>query len=251
MLSSRIAFGAKFQCLFKFLRGAHLNLHALAFLATLQSSRQHRGQPAAQRDVIVLDKDAAGQIEAMIRSPAALHGVFFQSPQSRHGLARVEHTGVRSLNGIHESPRQRGDAAQVLHQIQNHPLATEQHARIVADDGQHLAIVNAYPVEDLRMADDLEAPLRRGALVEAGKDLKQARHRAQPANHHLLPRDDRACRLQRRIDGQVGRGVAGGLVFDQGPLQQCVDAAALPVHGSFLRGSGLRLRLLAHKKFIN
>ena len=69
-----------------------------------------------------------------------------------------------------------------------------------------------------------------GRAVEAGKDLKKARHRAQAGNHQLLAGDDRGCGAQVGIDGQVGGGVAGGLVFHQGLLQQCVDAAALPVH---------------------
>ena len=44
-----------------------------------------------------------------------------------------------ALNGVGVFARERGDAAEVLQQIENHALATEQHARVVADDGQHLA----------------------------------------------------------------------------------------------------------------
>ena len=108
----------------------------------------------------------------------------------------------------------------------------------MADDGQHLALVDAHAIEYLRMADHLEAGLRRGALVEPGKDLQKLRHRAQPANHHLLPRNDGAGGAQVGVDGEVGGGVAGGLVFHQGLLQQCVDAAVLPIHGSSSRGQG-------------
>jgi hypothetical protein len=88
------------------------------------------------------------------------------------------------------------------------------------------------------MADHLKTGLRRGTLVEPRKDLQKLRHRAQPANHHLLARNNRTSRAQTGVDGEVGGGVAGSLVFDQGPLQQCVDMAVLPVHGSFSRGQG-------------
>ena len=124
----------------------------------------------------------------------------------------------------------------MLHQIQNHALATQQRARVVANHGQYLAILHAHAVEDLWMADHFKARLRRGALVEMGENLQKAGNRAQAANHHLLPRNNRAGRAQARVDGEIGRGVAGGLIFNQRPLQQCVDAAALPVHGSFSRG---------------
>ena len=116
----------KFESFFQLLRAAHLHLHALALLALFQGARQHRGQSAAQRDVVVLDENAAGQIDAVIGSPAAQHGVFFQSPQAGHSLARVEHVGVGAVNGVDKLARQRGDAAQVLHQVQDHALATEQ-----------------------------------------------------------------------------------------------------------------------------
>ena len=172
----------------------------------------------------------------MIRSPAAEHGVFFQHAQPRHGLARIQHARAGALDGVHVLPRPRRDAAQVLHQVQNHALATEQRAGVVTDDSQHLALMHAHAVEDLRMADDLEACLRRSAPVEPRKNLQNARHRAQAANRHLLARQNRAGGAQTGIDGEVGRGVAGGLIFHQGLLQQCIDMAVLPVHGSFLRG---------------
>ena len=63
-------------------------------------------------------------------------------------------------NGVDILPRERGDAAQVLHQVQDHALAAQQHARVVANDGQHLAAVDAHAVEDLRVADDLKACVR-------------------------------------------------------------------------------------------
>ena len=78
------------------------------------------------------------------------------------------------------------DAAQVLHQVQDHSLATQQYARIVADDGQHLSLVDAHAIENLRMADDLKARLGRGPRIEPRKDLEEARHRAEAGDDHLL-----------------------------------------------------------------
>ncbi len=94
MLSSRMASAPNSSASSSSCAAAHLHLHALALLAPLQGPRQHGGQPAAQRDVVVLDEDAAGQVDAVIGPPAAQHGVLFQQPQAGHGLARIEHMGA-------------------------------------------------------------------------------------------------------------------------------------------------------------
>jgi len=120
---------------------------------------------------------------------------------------------------------------QVLHQVQNDALATEQHAGVVANHGHHLAGVDAHAIEHFRVADDLKAGLRRGTGVEMGEDFKQARHRTQAADHQFLPGHDGGGGAQVGVDGQVGGGVAGGLVFKKRLLQQCVDTGAFPVHG--------------------
>ena len=132
-------FGAVGKGFFELLRRAHFNLHALARLALRERALEHRGNAAAERDVIVLDENAGGEIDAVIGAAAAKHRVFLQRAHAGHGLARVEHAGVRALNRVGIFARERGDAAQVLQQIQDHALATEQHARVVADHGQHLA----------------------------------------------------------------------------------------------------------------
>jgi hypothetical protein len=61
--------------------------------------------------VVVLDEDAAGQVQAVIGSSAAQHGILFQITKTRYGFARVEYVRVRAVNGIDKFPRQRGDAA--------------------------------------------------------------------------------------------------------------------------------------------
>ena len=117
----------------------------------------------------------------------------------------------------------RGDAAQVLQQIEDDALATQQHARVVADDGEHLAGVRAHAVEHFGMADDFEAGLRLGARVEAARDLKEARNGAKPGDDQLFAGDDGAGGAQVGIDGEIGRSIAGGLVL----IRACSSNASM------------------------
>ncbi len=156
--------------------------------------------------MIVLDENAGGEIDAMIGAAAAEDRVFFKGSHAGHGFARVEHARMGALNRVGIFARERGDAAQVLQKIEDHALATEQHARIVADDGQHLAGMRAHAVEDFGMADDFKAGLREGArgeLIEAGEDLKEARDGAETGDDQLFARDDGAVGAQAGIDGEM------------------------------------------------
>ena len=132
-------FGAVREGFFELLRGADLDLHALAGLALLEGALEDRGNAAAERDVIVLDENAGGEIDAVIGASAAEDRVFFKGAHAGDGFARVEHAGVRALNRVGKLARERGDAAEVLQQVENDALATEQHARVVANDGENLA----------------------------------------------------------------------------------------------------------------
>ena len=225
--------GAISDRFFQLLRRAHFNLHPLTALALFQSTLKHRRQAAAERNVIVLDQDAGGQIDAMVCSSSTLHGVLFKNPQSRNGLACVEYLCMRSLNCVNVCARQRGNPAQVLHKIQDHSLATEQRAGIVADHGQHLPRAHADAVKNLRMAYNFKARMRWRPRVEPRKDIEYPFHRAQPGHHQLLARDNRRRGAHIRVDGQVGCGVGHGPIFHQGLLQQCVDAASLPIHVTY------------------
>ena len=225
-------FGAVGESFVEFLRGAHLDLHALRRLALRERALEDRRDAAAESDVVVLDENAGGEIDAMIGSAAAEDGVFFEGAQAGDGLARVEDAGVGALDGVSVFARERGDAAEVLEQVENDALATEQDAGIVANDGDDLAGVDADAVEDFGMADDLEAGLRLGAGIEAGIDLKEARDGAEAGDDQLFAGDDGAGGAEIGIDGEMRGGVAGGLVLDEGLLQQCVDAVALPVHNA-------------------
>ena len=188
--------------------------------------------PPPKRNVVVLDQNAGGKVDAVIRSSTAQHGVFLQSAQTGNRFAGVEHVGACSLNRVGVLARQRGDAAQVLEEVEDYPLAAQQHARIVANHGQHLTGMNAHAVEYLRMADHFKARVRLRARVEPRKNLQKARNGAQPGHHQLFAGENGARGAQVGVDDQIGRGVARGLVLLQGLLQQCVDAVASPVHKS-------------------
>uniref|UniRef100_E6PYR3 Uncharacterized protein n=1 Tax=mine drainage metagenome TaxID=410659 RepID=E6PYR3_9ZZZZ len=149
---------------------AHFNLDTLACGARSKSTHKDLGYAATERDVIVLDKNSIGKIKPMIGATTAEDGIFFQSTQSGHRLAGIEHTGLRSVNRIDIGACQRGDSTQVLHQVEDHTLATEQRAGIVANDSEHLAIVNTNAVKYLRVTDDFKA--RFGVVVEPSKNLK-------------------------------------------------------------------------------
>jgi hypothetical protein len=222
---------AEFEGFFEFLRSSHFHLDPLAFPALFESLREHLRQASAEGDVIVLDEDSRCQVDAVIGAAAAEDRILFQGSQSGNGLAGIQNARVRSLDRVYVSARQGGDAAEVLQEIEDDALATEQHAGIVSDDGQDLAGVCPHAVEHLRMADDLEAGLRGGARIEAGENLEEARDGAEASHDKLLAGHDRCRGAQVRVDGQVGRGVAGSLVFNQRLLQQCIDAVALPIHG--------------------
>jgi hypothetical protein len=118
---------------------------------------------------------------------------------------------------------------------------TEEHAGVVANDRKHLASVHAYAIEDFRMTDDFKTIVGLRAVIKPGKNLKQPRNRAQAGDDHLLPRDNRGGGAQAGVDCNVGRCVAGGLVFYQCLLQQCINAAALPIHASSFKSSGTGL----------
>ena len=135
-----------------------------------------------------------------------------------------------ALNRVGVFARERGNAAQVLQQIEDYALATEQHTRVVADDRQYLPRMRAHAVEHFRMADDFKARLRLGPRVEPRVNLKKARDSAEPGNDQLFARDHGTSSAQTGIDGQMRSRVAGSAVLLQGLLQQCVDFVALPIH---------------------
>jgi hypothetical protein len=169
MLSRRMASAPWARASSSSCAGADFDLDALAEACAARARAKAPRDAAAEGDVIVLDENAGGEIDAVIGAAAAKDGVFLKGAQAGDGLARVEDAGVRALNGVGELARERGDAADVLQQVEDDALATEQDARVVANDGQHLAGMDAHAVEDFRMADDFKAGLRLGRLGRGGR----------------------------------------------------------------------------------
>ena len=166
--------GSAHERVFEVLGGAHFNLDALAWLAGRERMLERGSNAAAKSDVVVLDKNAAGKVDAVIGAAAAEHSVLFERPHAGDGFASIEHARVRALDRVCILARKRCDSAHVLQQVQNHALATQQHACVVANDGQHLAGMGANAVEDLGMAHDFESGLGLGPGVESCVDLKDA-----------------------------------------------------------------------------
>ena len=102
---------------------------------------------------------------------------------ARNCFSSVEDARFRSLNRVDILPRKGSDTAEVLHQIQDYALATEQYARIMPDDGKNLPFVNSHSVKDLRMADDFVARVRRRAGIKMGEKFKKARNGPEAGDH--------------------------------------------------------------------
>jgi hypothetical protein len=84
--------------------------------------------------------------------------------------------------------------------------------------------VDADAVEDFRMADDFKAGLRGGRGSRRAKISRKRGTAPRPETTISWRAQDGGRGAQVGVDGEVGGGVAGGLVFNQGLLQQCVDA---------------------------
>src|ERR1700728_1165560 len=225
-------FRATFDGLFEFLAIAHLHLHALAGLARRKRSRKYFGDAAAERDVVVLDEDAVGEVEAMVLAAAAGDGVFVQQAQPGHRLARVQHFRFGALHLVDVAARDGSDAAHALHQVEDDALAGKQNVCGRADDGNRLSPFDAHPIEDFRMMDDFVTDWIRpsGRLTEAGIDVQKAGNAAEAGDNTLLLGHDGAGGTQFGIDG-VGRcNVFERLIFPQGVFQDSSDSLTLPVH---------------------
>src|SRR5262249_36035276 len=115
---------------------------------------QRFGDSAGERDVVVLDENAVGQIQAVVHAAATAHSVLVEHPPAGNGLARVENAGVRADHGIHIFAGERCDSAHALQYVQYYALAGEQYARVVPHYSDLLATVRAHAVKYLGMGGD-------------------------------------------------------------------------------------------------
>ena len=183
---------------------------------------------AGESDVIVLDQDSVRKIEAMILAAAAAYGVFVDHPQAGSGLARIKNAGFGTGDGIDELASRGGDAAHALEKIQDDAFAGEQHARVVADDGDGLAFVQTHAIENLGMGGDFV--VRGDGAIEGGVNIEDAGNAADAGKNAILFGENGGGGALVGIDAGVAGGVAGGAVFEQRVLDDRSDASAVKVH---------------------
>ena len=73
--------------------------------------------------MIIFDEHAVGEIQAMIESAAAAHGVLVENAQAGSSLASIENARPGSGDGVDEFPRQSCNAAHALKKVQYHAFA--------------------------------------------------------------------------------------------------------------------------------
>ncbi len=98
------------QRVVKFLWRADFYLDGLGAAAVADCVLQGGDNSAGERDVIVLDEDSIGKIEAVILAAAATHSVFVDHAQTGSGLASVENTRFGAGDGVDELASESGDA---------------------------------------------------------------------------------------------------------------------------------------------
>src|SRR5262249_45856423 len=147
-----------------------------------------------------------------------------------NGLAGVQNLGAGAMHGVDELARQGGDAAQALQYVENHALAAEQHARVVADDGNGLPLLQADPVKNFSMADDFG--MADHVRIELLVHFQNAADRAHAGKNAVLLGQDRRRGSLLRIDARPRSCVTGGLVLQQRVLQNGGNSSTMPIHTS-------------------
>ncbi len=112
-------------------RGAALDLHEQADRSVGTRALHGGGGAARERHVRVLDQDAVIEPEAVVGPAPGAHRVLLEQAKPGRGLARVDDRGSCPRDGVHEASGERGDAGQVLHQVEQHTLAGEDAPRRV------------------------------------------------------------------------------------------------------------------------
>src|SRR5438034_9609327 len=108
-----------------------------------------------ERNMIVLNQDSVGKIQAMVLPAAATHRVFIDHPQPRDRLPGIEDSGFSAGHSLDELTRERGNPAHTLQEIEDHALAGQNHTRVVPDTGYGLPLVHANPVNMFRLSTPL------------------------------------------------------------------------------------------------
>ena len=91
-------------------------------------------------EVVVLDEDAVGEVEAMVVTAADAHGVPLQSAQAGGGLAGIDDAGVETVDCIDEAAGEAGGAGETLQHVQGDALAGEDGREGAFDLGDDAAV---------------------------------------------------------------------------------------------------------------
>ena len=122
-------------------------------------------------EVVVLDEDAVEEAHAVVVAAAAADGVLLQQPPARHRLARVEHPALQAGDRIDVAAGLRGDAAEVLEEVERGALAGQDGAHRAGDAGQAAARLHGVAVAQERL--ELQARIEGGEDQGGGRQSRQ------------------------------------------------------------------------------
>ncbi len=126
--------------------------------------RHRRRNSTGSADVVVLEHHGLRQVVAVVVPTARLHSRLLKNAQARRGLARVHQHGLGALELLGHGVRVRGDAAHALQEVERHPLAGKQHARIAAHGPQQLAGCDLIAIRNKRFERRCGVEQHEGAL---------------------------------------------------------------------------------------
>ncbi len=214
--------------LIQFFESAHFNFDGLGAASVADGVLEGGHNAAGQGDVIVLDEDAIGKIEAMVLSPTAAHRVFIDDTEAGGGFASVEDACLGARHRFDELSRKGGNPAHSLQEIQNDALAGKKDARIVPDDRDRLALVQPHTIKNFGMRGDLV--VRSDRAIKDSVDVEDARDHADASEDAILFGKDGRGGALARVDAGVAGGVARGAVFKERVFQDRGNASAVKVH---------------------
>ena len=95
----------------------------------------------SEGDVVVLDKDAVGEIEAVVGAAADPYPIFLQHPQPRRGLSGVADAHRVFLEPIDEKSGEGGDTGDTLQQVERGTLSLEKVNHRPPDREQYVTLI--------------------------------------------------------------------------------------------------------------
>src|SRR5581483_8669493 len=230
---------------FQFRQGTNLYFDRLLATTIAMGALQRRRNASRQRDVVVLDQYAVGQVKPVVLPTSAADGVFVDPAKAGNGFARVQNAGLGAGDGIHKSACVRRHATHALQEIQYDALAGENHARIVPDHRNGLPFVQSNAIENLRVSRDFVVGSH--GAIECGINIQNPACAADPRQNAILLGENGGGSALVGINAGVAGGVARGAILEERILQNRRKSPAIPVHLVF-RSSILVVRCLLSRR---